>query len=651
MVSDILQKLQKYKGKKIAIYGLGIETEKALEKIRQSFQIMGLLDSYRETGTLYDMPIISLEQAIHDSVELIIVVARPGSCRAIAKRIGNLCEKNHIDLIDVRGMNLCNKKKIAYDFNNIEEITVQQLWKIVEDNDVISFDLFDTLVMRQTLFPSDIFEMVDINLKEHEIYIEDFSQKRMFCEKELSKYKAPTLLEIYIYMKEIYKISELDPEKISELEWQIDYNLMVPRKEVCEIFIKIKELEKEVYIVSDSYYSRQQIKEVMKKCKITSYTDILISCEYKTAKTQELFKELKKKTGDRSVLHIGDDVIADIESAKKNDISSYRLYSGVDLLEMSGYMGLWEYTNELLDKIKIGMFVAKIFNSPFQFKDKEKRICVNSAYDIGYLFFAPIISDFVLWLREEVKNNKIQNLWFCARDGYLIKKLYDEWNINKPSVYFLTSRIAAIRAGIEKTEDIEYVENMKFSGSLKEQLQERFGITIEEEGTDTLLDYSQKILEQSVVDRKNYITYINYLNLKDGDIAFFDFVAKGTSQLYIGRLLENHLKGFYFLQLESQNMKKMGLDIVAYYTEDEREGSIIFDDYYILETVLTSPMPSIIKFDENGEACYTEETRSKEAIDCVLEIQRGIFEYFQMYIQQYTKMERYSCKKIDEIFL
>ena len=62
----------------------------------------------------------------------------------------------------------------------------------------------------------------------------------MFCEKELSKYKAPTLLEIYIYMKEIYKISELDPEKISELEWQIDYNLMVPRKEVCEIFIKIK---------------------------------------------------------------------------------------------------------------------------------------------------------------------------------------------------------------------------------------------------------------------------------------------------------------------------------------------------------------------------------------------------------------------------
>ncbi len=90
----------------------------------------------------------------------------------------------------------------------------------------------------------------------------------MFCEKELSKYKAPTLLEIYIYMKEIYKISELDPEKISELEWQIDYNLMVPRKEVCEIFIKNKRAGKEVYIVSDSYYSRQQIKEVMKNVKL-----------------------------------------------------------------------------------------------------------------------------------------------------------------------------------------------------------------------------------------------------------------------------------------------------------------------------------------------------------------------------------------------
>ncbi len=86
-----------------------------------------------------------------------------------------------------------------------------------------------------------------------------------------------------------------------------------------------------------------------------------------------------------------------------------------------------------------------------------------------------------------------------------------------------------------------------------------------------------------------------------------------------------------------------------HYTEDEREGSIIFDDYYILETVLTSPMPSIIKFDENGEACYTEETRSKEAIDCVLEIQRGILNIFRC-ISSNIQRWNDTQVKIDEIF-
>lgn len=44
-------------------------------------------------------------------------------------------------------------------------------------------------------------------------------------------------------------------------------------------------------------------------------------------------------------------------------------------------------------------------------------------------------------------------------------------------MYWRTSRIAAIRAGVENEEDIRYVGNMKFSGSLFEQLEERLGLS------------------------------------------------------------------------------------------------------------------------------------------------------------------------------
>lgn len=74
----------------IALYGLGIETEKVLLILEGTFHIVGLLDSFREEGELYGKRIIPLSECVQQEVKLIIVVARPGSCRAIAKKLGTI---------------------------------------------------------------------------------------------------------------------------------------------------------------------------------------------------------------------------------------------------------------------------------------------------------------------------------------------------------------------------------------------------------------------------------------------------------------------------------------------------------------------------------------------------------------------------------
>ena len=103
---------------KIALYGLGTETEKVLKEFAKDYEIVGLLDGFQEKGELYGKSIISLDDAIKKEVKLIIVVARPSSCRAIAKRIGNICRKNEISVMDVRGRNLLSAAKVVYDFSN-----------------------------------------------------------------------------------------------------------------------------------------------------------------------------------------------------------------------------------------------------------------------------------------------------------------------------------------------------------------------------------------------------------------------------------------------------------------------------------------------------------------------------------------------------
>ena len=306
-----------------------------------------------------------------------------------------------------------------------------------------------------------------------------------------------------------------------------------------------------------------------------------------------------------------------------------------------------EYLQSLSGRVKMGILMSKIFNSPFQFEDVRRRISIDNAYDIGFLFFAPMVSDFVFWFDSQVKSRYLKNIWFCARDGYLIKKLYEKLNPENSSIYFLISRTAAVAAGVENEEDIRYIESMKFGGTLEEELYERFGVSVEELNGESLVPYWQEILQKVSLNKKGYSAYIGKINVKEGDIAFFDFVAKGTSQMYLGRLVDQHLKGLYFLQLEEEYMEEKGLDILSFYKRMEPESQSIFDDYYILETILTSPMPSLKKFDKNGIPLYADETRTQADIQCIQRVQDGISDYFSMYLKICPDRNIIEDKKID----
>ncbi len=584
-MSDIVKILKKYKNSNIALSGLGIETQKLLGRLGEEYSIAGLLDGYKEDGTLYGRRIISFAEAVRCQVKLILVVARPGSCKAIAKRIKKDCLENGIALWDVRGNNLCEEQRVSYDFADVSEITKKQLSEEICKNEVVSIDLFDTLIMRNTLFVTDLFEILDAKLKNRGIEIPDFTRKRMSCEKELSGSGAPTLREIYCKLLGENNIQEIGADELAGLEWETDYDALVPRKEMCNFIKEIRESGTDVYITSDTYYSRYQIAKILKKCGIDFYTDLLLSCEYRTGKQEALFEKLKERTGGKACIHIGDDTVADIDSARAHGLHACRIYSGIDLFEMVGYFGMWDYIESLADRLKAGMFLAKLFNDPFQFETQEKKIEVRNAYEIGYLFMAPMIADFIIWFREQVEQNQLKNIWFCARDGYLIKRLYERLTGEERAVYFLTSRTAAIRAGVQCEEDIQYVESMKFSGSVRMQLHKRFGITDDseeedrEEGQGGLLRYSGLILQKAAEARRNYLRYIEQLSVDEGEIAFFDFVAKGTSQMFIGHIVPNPLRGLYFLQLEKENMAEQCLDIVSFYDADDLKDSAIYEDY------------------------------------------------------------------------
>ncbi len=640
--------LYDYKNAKVAVYGLSPLTAVLLERL-SDYQVIGLLDGYQTSGSLYGKPILSMDEVIAEGVRLIIVAARPESCKIIAKRIGALCKKNAVKLIDIHGNDLNALKKAAYVFSDVPGVTKRDLLGLIDSHDVISVDLFDTLVMRRTLFPADVYEIVDLRLQEKGLILDNFPKRRLEAEKELCKTTVPTLLEIYQYLLRNDVAASVQAEMLVQIEWETDCSLAVPREELCGLLQAAHRNGKPVYIVSDTFYTKVQLAAMLERCGFTGYRDILTSCEYRTGKNRRLFERLREKIPGRTCLHIGDSVDADVEGAEKNGYTACRLYSGLELFEKVGYLGLWERIDSLSDRIQAGMLVAKLFNSPFQFEEPGCRLHVDAAYDVGYLFFGPVISGFVIWLRREIHTQGLKNIWFGARDGYLIKKLYEQIDPSTNSIYLLTSRSAAIRAGVEREEDIRYVEEMRFSGSLQEQLRERFSISIEEDGAQSrLLDYKEEILEAAKTSRNGYLQYMKRLKLAEGDVAFYDFVARGTVQMYVERLTERHLKGFYFWQQDQELMREKGLDIQSYFKPEE---SAISHYYLVLENVLMAPQPSVLGFDETGEACFAEETRTKRELRCIRRVQDGITDYFRTYLTLMPGGESGEGKALEESIL
>ena len=647
-MGEIKELLAKYREEKIALYGLGTETGRFLAEYGDNVSVACLLDGFRECGEMYGYPIFPIWEIPLEGVRLILVVARPGSCKVIAKRVGAFCRENNIALYDVRGRDLLEDSRVSYRFNGAAGKTLPELLDGIGRADVVSFDLFDTLVTRKVRSYTDVFDLLDMRLREKGIHIPDFARLRLFAEKELSRDKAPRLGQIY---EEVLRRSGgnfITAPELAQMEWETDFSVMAARERVCEVFRKAVSDGKRVVVTTDSYYALGQIKEILGRFGLEGCDKVLVSCEYGVSKAQGLFKALRDGYRAGKILHIGDDEFSDIEKAFENGMDTYRVFSGESLFDALGGLGMEGENVTAADRLKAGMFISHMFNSPFWFEGGGSALSVPDAFGVGYLLCAPIITDFILWLKEKAESQGFKQVLFCARDGYFIGRLFRMVSAKTEAVYFLASRTAAVRAGMENEEDIAYVSSMRYSGGQGEALKTRFGITADgrEAGGQ-----NGEILAKAAAQRDSYKKYIKKLNIQDGDIAMFDFVAKGTVQMYLQKLFPQHMRGFYFLQLEPEFMADKGLDIQPFYSDGERDTSVIFDHYYILETILTSPYPQMEGFDGEGNPVFAPETRSEQDIRCFGKVQEGILAYIEEYLRILPEEARRGNKKLDEMFL
>lgn len=642
-----------YKNRKIVLYGIGFNTRIILEGC-SDFNIVGLMDWTKAGETIYNKRVLSYDEVIEQEVDAIIVIARSNSAKIIYRRIRDFCSENNIPLFDINKNNLFelfDSNSLVNENETYFQVSEAALKKQIDAHEIISFDVFDTLIMRKVLYPIDVFDLVEKEIKIRGLSITNFKKHRMDSERELFLETNPTIYEIYDYLQSNTAITDNEKDLLMQIELDSEKKVLIKRHKMVEIMEYAINQGKNVFLISDMYLPKTILEDILGNLGITGYKELLVSCDYRVPKCNGLFEVFKEKIKSDSYLHIGDNSDADELYAKRSGMDTFVIKSAVDMLEVSSYKGVFEQFRSINDRSLVGLFISKVFNNPFVLHQTKGRVEINEVHDVGYLFVAPIITNFIVWLLKAVKKENFDNILFAARDGYLMQKLYDlavkllKMDDMPKGLYFLTSRMICAASSMKSDEDIVFVASLPFAYSPEKLLRIRFGL----EKDDILpfdhklyndigsyaLAHKDKIFEKSAETRENYLKYIDSLEIKNGGkVALFDFVSTGTCQMYLTDLLPCDIKGLYFLHYLSDSTRKNQLDINALFENGftYQVQSYTFENYNFLETVVTSFDPSLSRFDENMQPIYRPETREDNEIQYLSVMHKAITEYFKDYI-------------------
>ena len=185
---------------------------------------------------------------------------------------------------------------LATDYNN----KLEKLKEEIINHDVISFDVFDTLITRPLLEPVDLFKFMNKtfnNLFNNSGLIE-FSTIRTDSEnlvRQETNKEDVTLDEIYNYILEHYDLDKSKLNKLKMMEIDLEFQFCTKRDTAYSLYLLALELNKKVIITTDMYLPKNIIEELLRKNDFSKYDKLYLSNDLNKSKaTGTIYKLLIK---------------------------------------------------------------------------------------------------------------------------------------------------------------------------------------------------------------------------------------------------------------------------------------------------------------------------------------------------------------------
>lgn len=191
----------------------------------------------------------------------------------------------------------------------------------LSDFDVISFDVFGTLIFRPFSDPYDLFLLL-----EKEFLYPDFSDIRQKAEKIAREKKYCRECRQEVNLKEIYDVlkTDLDKRIIMARELELERQLCFGNPYMQIVTSLLAKKRKRMIITSDLYLETEQVRLILESCGYPEFGAYYVSCDAGASKCRgDLYDLVRECEGNGKLfVHVGDHEISDAKNAGKHGFAA-----------------------------------------------------------------------------------------------------------------------------------------------------------------------------------------------------------------------------------------------------------------------------------------------------------------------------------------
>lgn len=434
-----------------------------------------------------------------------------------------------------------------------------------------SFDFFDTLVMRRTAVPCGIFSLIEEELKNNRLFSdfsdlikENFFKLRVQIQDFLLTYycseknREVLIEQIYDYfLQNGYLKDKHERDLLLNFELDLELKNMIP---IQENILKIKDLisrKNRVIIITDTYFSKNFIEKVLQNV-APEISDIKIyasSFYGKTKRHKDIWQIVKteEKVEYNNWIHVGDNFIADVQIPSSLGITT-KLFNKNSCAD-------WEnIINSCLDNAFFQLVIGSSKNTLISKQEFSKQ------YMLGASYVGPLLFPYVNFLVKNAQQNNIENLYFIARDGYILEKmaklLIKSYGYDIKTHYIYGSRLAWRCGNFKNLHDMDFsciFDEFWLKNSIS-RFAERLHITAKE--IINLLPQKYKRLNPNQILSSKKIKKIKALLVNSEDFKTICYKANKAQIEIIKKYLYQEIdfkKNFAFVDLQGTGKTQTAL--------------------------------------------------------------------------------------------